>query len=186
MFCVKCGKAIPDGGAFCNECGSATTAAAAPAAKPPKRGRVLIPFLLVMLIIVLVGMVNDALKSPEQRRAEEAVERARSAAAQEREVREALEVISGGWEIVSIGTKVTERNNQWSRYAWKLVLKNGSRQAQTCTAVIEFHDADGFIVDTDRAYGLAVPAGGQKTFTGFALVTAAVAGNVERVSAKIR
>jgi len=90
------------------------------------------------------------------------------------------------WEIVTIGGKVTERNDVWWKYAWKLVLKNKSNQAQTCNATVEFQDAEGFIVDSDRVRGLTVPAGGEETFTGFSLVTAEVAGNVARVAAKVQ
>ena len=35
MFCIHCGKEIPDGSAFCPECGGAQKVEAAPAKEPP-------------------------------------------------------------------------------------------------------------------------------------------------------
>lgn len=90
-----------------------------------------------------------------------------------------------GWQIVSIESRVTETNNVWSRYAWKLTLRNESQQPSVFGGTIEFQDRDGFIVDTSRADNLVVPAGSEQVFTGFALIRAAVAGNVARTVAKV-
>jgi len=89
------------------------------------------------------------------------------------------------FEIVSIESRVTESNSSWWRYAWRLELKNTGDSPIVLDAEIEFQDGDGFIVDSDRSYDLALGPGEQKTFTGFALITAGVAKNVRRTNAKV-
>lgn len=90
------------------------------------------------------------------------------------------------WEIVSIDTRVTESNEVWWKYAWRLTLKNSSDRTQVFRATIEFQDSDGFIVDSDESDVLAVPARSEQTFTGYDLVNAEVARKVARTSAKVR
>jgi hypothetical protein len=94
--------------------------------------------------------------------------------------------LADDWDIVSVNTRVTESNSTWSKFAWKLILRNKSDRSQQFEATIEFHDKDGFIVDTSDARGaVTVPPRSEETFTGFALVTASVAGNVASSSAKV-
>jgi hypothetical protein len=63
MFCLSCGKELPDGSGFCNHCGK-PTATTAPA--PQKKEGV--PILRVigfgLLILVLVGLLISRLNSP--------------------------------------------------------------------------------------------------------------------------
>jgi hypothetical protein len=89
------------------------------------------------------------------------------------------------WEIVAVGTRVTESNSVWSKYAWKLTIRNNSDRPQLFTGTIEFQDADGFIVDTSAARHMAVPARSEDVFTGYTLVRAEVAGKIARTVAKI-
>ena len=88
------------------------------------------------------------------------------------------------WEIVDVDAKVTESNSSWSKFAWKLTIKNKASHPQAFDATIEFQDKDGFVVDDDNEYGLVVPANAEKTFTGYDLVDAAIAGNVSKIAAK--
>jgi hypothetical protein len=90
------------------------------------------------------------------------------------------------WEIVSIDTRVTESNNVWSRFAWKLEVKNTGSEVIRLDATIEFQDKDGFIVDTNTAHGLVLGPNVQETFTGFALIRAESAPRVARTLAKVR
>jgi hypothetical protein len=89
------------------------------------------------------------------------------------------------WGIVGVDTRVTESNTVWSKYAWKLTLRNDSDRPQVFQGTIEFQDSDGFIVDTSSANDLVVPAKSAQVFTGFALIRAEVAEKVARTSAKI-
>lgn len=88
-------------------------------------------------------------------------------------------------EIVDISTRVTESNSVWSKYAWKLTLKNNTDREQSVTAEIKWTDAEGFVVDTDTEYGLVIPANSEKTFNDFDLIDASVAGDIESVEAHI-
>lgn len=88
------------------------------------------------------------------------------------------------WEIVEIDSKVTESNTTWSKFAWKLTLRNKSDRPQVFDAIIEFQDKDGFVVNDDRGYGFSVPPNSEQVFTGYALIDAKVAGNVARINAK--
>ena len=88
-------------------------------------------------------------------------------------------------EVVGVEAKVTEKNNTWWKLAWKLTLRNPTEAIMSYRATIEFHDADGFVVDDDTARNLVVAAGQEKVFTGYALVDASVAGNVASAAAKV-
>jgi hypothetical protein len=90
------------------------------------------------------------------------------------------------FEIVAVDSRVTESNNVWWRYAWKLTLKNGSAGPQMLQATIEFQDKEGFIIDSDHEYNLVLQPDETRTFTGTKLVTASSAGNVAQTAAKVR
>lgn len=89
------------------------------------------------------------------------------------------------WSIVEVDSRVTESNDTWWRYAWKLTLRNDDSSDLAFDATIEFQDGDGFVIDSDRAHGLFVPAGSEKTFTGYALVSMPGALRVARTNAKV-
>ena len=90
-----------------------------------------------------------------------------------------------GFKVVSISMRVTERNQIWWRYAWRLTIRNTTRASVSLDATIEFHDSGGFVIDDDTEYGLTIKAGAQETFTGFALINLPGARNVQSVIAKI-
>lgn len=90
-----------------------------------------------------------------------------------------------GFEIVDIDSKVTESNNVWWRFAWKLTLRNRSSATLVVDATIEFQDSDGFVIDEDREYSLVLSAGETKTFTGFDLINAETASKVSQLSVKV-
>jgi hypothetical protein len=86
-------------------------------------------------------------------------------------------------KIVEIDAKVTEKNNSWWKYAWKLTIANSGNQPVSLAVTIKFKDEDGFIVDEDSEYGIVVPAGTTKTFTGYQLIDAEIAANVASLAA---
>jgi hypothetical protein len=88
------------------------------------------------------------------------------------------------WRIVEIDSKVTESNNSWWRYAWRLTLANDSQQPMMFSATIEFQDADGFVIDQDAENGL-IPASSERTFTGYKLVSVPGAAKVAKTLAKV-
>lgn len=88
------------------------------------------------------------------------------------------------WRIVEIDSRVTESNNSWWRYAWRLTLANDSQQPMMFSATIEFQDADGFVIDQDSENGL-IPASSEKTFTGYKLVSVPGAAKIAKTLAKV-
>jgi len=89
------------------------------------------------------------------------------------------------FKIIDVEIKVTEKNDVWWKYAWRLRVQNSDISAVSLTAIIEFQDKDGFIIEQDTEYDLNVPAGKERTFTGYALINAKVAKNVAQVDAKV-
>ncbi len=89
------------------------------------------------------------------------------------------------WEIVSIDSRVTESNDTWSKYAWKLTMRNKGATPRAFRATIEFQDKDGFIIDTDSSDTFVVPANADDTATGYALIRPPGAHNVARTVAKV-
>jgi hypothetical protein len=90
------------------------------------------------------------------------------------------------WRIVEVESRVTESNDIWWRYAWRLMLANDSQKPMVFDATIEFQDADGFVIDRDAESGLVVPPAAEKTFTGYALVRVPGAMKVQKTLAKVR
>lgn len=89
------------------------------------------------------------------------------------------------WEIVDIKTKITERNDVYWQFAWRLTVKNNLAHAIHLSGELEFQDADRFVLDTDTLYGIIVPASSSKTFTGAAMVTTRVAPKVATTYVKL-
>lgn len=89
------------------------------------------------------------------------------------------------WEIVSVDSKVTESNDTWWKYAWKLTLRNKGVAPRAFRATIEFQDKDGFIIDTSASDTIVVQPNADDTGTGYALVRMPGARNVARTVAKV-
>jgi len=89
------------------------------------------------------------------------------------------------FEIVEVDARVTESNSTWWKYAWKLTVKSLSDHPITVKAIIEFKDADGFVIDDDTEYGLPLQPHEERTFTGYDLIDASVARNVAQIGAKV-
>lgn len=89
------------------------------------------------------------------------------------------------WSIVEIDSRVTETNDTWWRYAWKLTLRNDAAADMAFDATIEFQDSDGFVIDSDNAYRLGVAAGSERTFTGYSLVSMPGGSRVAKTNAKV-
>ena len=90
------------------------------------------------------------------------------------------------WEIVEVASRPGETNSSWTRFSWKLTLRNRSSLAQRFDATVEFRDQDGFPVDHDDEYNLALPAFGQETFTGEKLIAADQVNRIFTTAAKVK
>jgi hypothetical protein len=89
------------------------------------------------------------------------------------------------FEIVKVDARVTETNAVWSRYAWQLAIQSLAKAPLQLQAKIEFLDGQGFIIADHIEHSLILLPGSTETFAGSSLITAAIAGNVRKVSAKV-
>ncbi|HXG57031.1 MAG TPA: hypothetical protein VNJ03_16755 [Vicinamibacterales bacterium] len=89
------------------------------------------------------------------------------------------------WEIVAVDSKITETNDTWWKYAWKLTLRNKGVAPHAFRATIEFQDKDGFIIDTSDSDTIVVQPNTDDTGTGYALIRMPGARNVARTVAKV-
>ncbi len=93
--------------------------------------------------------------------------------------------VAADWEIVSVESRVTESNDQWWKYAWKLTLRNKGAATHAFSAKIEFQDKDGFVVDDSESDVIVVHGNSEETATGYTLVRMPGAGNVAKTLAKV-
>lgn len=84
-------------------------------------------------------------------------------------------------EFTEIDTRVTEKNQVWWKYAWKVKVKNHSDRPESIDIKIKWTDADGFEVDSERKYNLRVPAGKETLFDGSSMITVPSAEQVEGI-----
>jgi hypothetical protein len=87
--------------------------------------------------------------------------------------------------ILSVDGRVTESNEVWWKYAYIVALQNTSTQRLLLNATVEFLDADGFVVDDERVYDFLLEPGETRSMTGYALIDAGVAGDVDSINAKV-
>lgn len=168
MFCPQCGNQCGDGVAYCSGCGSRLVRDSAPWA-PAITPRLVVGVFLAAGLIAALAVLGGH----------------RSSSSSDRASLGSSSVRSDDFEIVDVSTRVTERNEVWSRFAWRLTLRNKTPHALYLHGTIEFQDADGFVVDQDATGSLGLDPESEKTFTGQSLVTAAAATKVSNVVAKV-
>jgi hypothetical protein len=88
-------------------------------------------------------------------------------------------------KIEEVDTKVTENNDVWAKYGWRLTVSNQGDEDAPFEATLEWQDKDGFVVDSQNEYQLAVAAHGKQTFTGYTLIQHPAADKVQTIVAKL-
>lgn len=88
-------------------------------------------------------------------------------------------------QLVSVSTKPTESNSSWTKWAWKLVVKNNSSKTILFLAQIQFRDADSFALDEQVSDNFRIAPLNESIFTGYRMVDASIANLVESVYANI-
>jgi len=73
------------------------------------------------------------------------------------------------WHVVSVESRITESNEVYTGYSWKLIIRNDSADPAIFDGWVEFQDADGFkladdAVNLDRSIQIAPASDG--VFTG--------------------
>lgn len=92
----------------------------------------------------------------------------------------------GNGFAIAVEAKVTEQNDTWWRYSWKLSAVSASSATRTLIVTVQFQDADGFVLDTDSAGPFQLAPGATTTTTDFALVSAATAPRVRKIGIEVR
>lgn len=89
------------------------------------------------------------------------------------------------FEILDVGTRVTEANEVWSKFAWQVELVNRSTAPILLDVNVQWEDKDGFVVDSDVVYNVPLAAGETRTVSDYQLVTANVAGSIDSIAAQV-
>lgn len=76
-------------------------------------------------------------------------------------------------EVLSVEYNKGETNKTFTKFEWKLTLRNNTPGDATVHATIKFEDAKGFPVEEVDEYRLSIPAMSPATFTGAKLIEAA-------------
>lgn len=87
-------------------------------------------------------------------------------------------------DVLSATMRVTESNNTWWKYAYKVDLRNNRNETALIVLKVKFLDREGFVIDEHRNYKVVVPAGQKTSISDFKLIDAKVAGNVRRITAE--
>jgi hypothetical protein len=91
-------------------------------------------------------------------------------------------------DIMEISTRVTEKNNVWWKFAWKLKVKldtSSLLSSRIFDAKLKWLDKDGYVIDDDIEYRLNAKSGREETFTGYTLITYPEALNVHSISVEL-
>jgi len=137
----------------------------------------------VVMVIVLLGVIGASIDTESVSQSGSVVSdtNTEQPAATEQEAQPQQKSI----EIMDVSTKVTEQNSVWWKYAWVLTLKNNTTRDRSVTAELKWVDADGFVVDSATEYSLTIPAGEEKTFNDFALISTPGSADVEGIQAEL-
>lgn len=73
-------------------------------------------------------------------------------------------------EFTEIDTRVTEKNDVWWKYAWKVKIENHTDRPKSVDAKIKWVDVDGFEIDSAREYNLRVSAESEEVFDGSEMI----------------
>ncbi|MBI2834176.1 MAG: hypothetical protein HYX76_07085 [Acidobacteria bacterium] len=92
---------------------------------------------------------------------------------------------SDGTLTVTVESRVTEANDVWWKYSWKVTIRNSGKRPQIVSGRIEFQDADGFVIETATVPATRIDAAAEDTVTGFELITTASAVNVAQLAGRI-
>jgi hypothetical protein len=93
---------------------------------------------------------------------------------------------SGPSVEATIETQVTESNAIWQRWSWQAELRNASSVAQAFTLEIQWVDAAGFVVESDRQYGLRLAPGEERRVSDYQLIRQPGAGSVVGAQVVVR
>jgi TPR repeat protein len=85
-----------------------------------------------------------------------------------------------GIDVVEFGAKVTEQGHTYSRWAWKITVKNNTAGSQRLWAKMVFLDKEGFNLHETQGK-LEIAGGRRDTFTGYDLIDHDILGKATKV-----
>ena len=88
-------------------------------------------------------------------------------------------------QLLSISTKPTESNEVWTKWAWRIIVKNNTNKAIDFQAHIQFRDAESFALDDSNSDILRIAHDREEAFTDYKLVNAAIADQITSVWATL-
>jgi endonuclease YncB( thermonuclease family) len=98
---------------------------------------------------------------------------------------EAVYASADGTISATVQARITETNESWSRFSWRVTVRNKGSSSSAVVVTVEFQDADGFPVATSGPETITISAGAEETATGFNLIRAEPARNVRKIAGKI-
>lgn len=90
-----------------------------------------------------------------------------------------------GLNILGVDSKVTEKNNSWWRYSWRLTVYNNSESPRNFRAKLKFLDSEGFVLGDRTTPSLSLEANETRTFTDYLLVRMPGAASVKETQAQL-
>lgn len=97
--------------------------------------------------------------------------------------RQQQELDDASWIVRDVGFGVTEANQVFIRFGWKVTIKNGLDRTQAFDLAVQFLDGNGLVVDTARVYGATINAFDERTITESELISMPGAQRVASVKA---
>jgi hypothetical protein len=140
---------------------------------------------------LLLTAACQAPSSSSSANVDDALERARVAAAEQelhedndRVYREQTQMLEdANWYVKDVTYRVTQQNQAYVRFGWKLTVYNGTSKRQTYDVDVQFLDDRGFVVDTAHVFRQHVAAYHQQTHNDSFLIAVPSALNVRTIQA---
>ncbi len=89
-------------------------------------------------------------------------------------------------EVTNVEYRITEKNNVWWRFSWKISVWNRGNEPARFNAVVNFFEQQGFIVDRSYALQLYIAASDSRSFDGSALINVSIAPKIARATGEVR
>jgi len=89
------------------------------------------------------------------------------------------------WVIDSVDMKQVESNSSWTKFAWKVTVRNDSDNGEVFGGKVEFIDSDRFVLDDSPVPAFAVGARSVESASGYSLINADLVSRVANIQAKL-
>lgn len=87
----------------------------------------------------------------------------------------------GPVSVTGVETRVTESLGSWSQWSWKATVRNQTGGRQSFDLEVQWLDSDGFIVETDTLFDVALDPNEERVVRGSTLIEADASGRVDQI-----